>query len=195
VTFLIIAPLLFNSSTATRTAFSIGASILLKKYASSIPMVKPDIFPVRFFDNPDKLLSTDTGSFSSKSAMDSSKIAVSLTVLAIGPTWSWVQDRGSTPCALTKSRVGFKPTTPHAAAGIRIDPAVSVPIDTGVDPTATEAADPPLEPPEIFSLFQGFRTGPKWGLSFVMLSAYSCMFNFPMMIAPASFSFVITVAL
>src|SRR5699024_7905605 len=155
VTFLIIAPLLFNSSTATRTAFSIGASILLKKYASSIPMFMPDIFPVRIFDNPDKLLSTDTGSFSSILGMYYIKLAVSLTVLAIVPTWSWVQERAYTPCALNTPRVSLKPTTPHAAAGIRIDPPVSLPIDTGVDPTATEAADPPLEPPEIFSLFQG----------------------------------------
>src|SRR5699024_3001137 len=122
------------------------------------------------------------------------KIAVSLTVLAIGPTWSWVQERGYTPCALTTPRVGFKPTTPHAAAGIRIDPAVSVPIDTGVEPTATEAAEPPLEPPEIFSLFLGSRTGTKSGLSFVMLIAYLCMLNLPMIVVPTSFSFVITVA-
>src|SRR5699024_8121383 len=115
--------------------------------------------------------------------------------LAIGPTWSWVQERGYTPCALTTRRVGFKPTTPHAAAGIRIDPAVSVPIDTGVEPTATEAADPPLEPHEIFSLFQGFRTGPKRGLSFVMLCTYSCMFNFTLIVALASLSFHITAAL
>src|SRR5699024_11767563 len=121
INFLMISILLINSSTAMRTTLSIGTSILLKKYASWIPMVKLDIFPVRFFDNPDKLLSTDTGSFSSNSAMDSSKIAVSVTVLAIGPTWSWVQERGYTPCALTTPRVGFKPTTPHAAAGIRID--------------------------------------------------------------------------
>src|SRR5699024_4433286 len=102
--------------------------------------------------------------------------------------------RGYTPCALTTPRVGFKPTTPHAAAGIRIDPAVSDPIDTGVEPTATDAAEPPLKQPESISLLHGFRTGPKCGLSVLMLSAYSCMFNFPMMIAPASFSFVSTVA-
>ena len=43
--------------------------------------------------------------------------------------------------------VGFSPTTPHADAGMRIDPPVSVPIDAHPMPAATAAAEPPLEPP------------------------------------------------
>ena len=39
------------------------------------------------------------------------------------------------------------PATPHSAAGMRMEPAVSVPTATSAEPTATATADPPLEPP------------------------------------------------
>jgi hypothetical protein len=41
----------------------------------------------------------------------------------------------------------LRPTTPHADAGIRMDPPVSVPIDARPMPDATATPDPPLEPP------------------------------------------------
>jgi len=44
-------------------------------------------------------------------------------------------------------RVGFRPTRPQAAAGMRIDPPVSVPIEAKHMPSATDAADPPDDPP------------------------------------------------
>src|SRR3954451_23806067 len=43
--------------------------------------------------------------------------------------------------------VGFTPTTPHSAAGWRIEPPVSDPSPSGANPAATAAADPPLDPP------------------------------------------------
>ena len=39
------------------------------------------------------------------------------------------------------------PTMPHSAAGWRIEPPVSVPSESGANPAATAAAEPPLEPP------------------------------------------------
>ena len=39
------------------------------------------------------------------------------------------------------------PATPHSAAGIRHEPAVSLPTASGQAPAATATADPPLEPP------------------------------------------------
>ena len=45
--------------------------------------------------------------------------------------------------------MGFSPTIPQSAAGTRIEPPVSVPMDAKPMPIATAAADPPLEPPEI----------------------------------------------
>ena len=53
-----------------------------------------------------------------------------------------------TPVRLTNPYVGFKPTTPHNDAGVRIEPPVSVPSAAGTNPAATAAAEPLLEPPE-----------------------------------------------
>ena len=48
---------------------------------------------------------------------------------------------------LTRARVGFSPTRPHALAGMRIEPPPSLACATGTRPAATAAADPPLDPP------------------------------------------------
>src|SRR2546425_11603587 len=46
-----------------------------------------------------------------------------------------------------RPREGFKPTSPHSLAGIRIDPPPSLACAAGASPPATAAAEPPLEPP------------------------------------------------
>jgi hypothetical protein len=43
--------------------------------------------------------------------------------------------------------VGLSPTTPQKLAGVRTEPPKSVPWAKGIEPDATAAADPPLEPP------------------------------------------------
>ena len=53
------------------------------------------------------------------------------------------------------------PTTPHSAAGWRIEPPVSEPSASGTNPAATAAADPPEEPPGTRLGSQGLRVGPK----------------------------------
>src|SRR5919204_5832512 len=53
------------------------------------------------------------------------------------------------------------PTTPHRAAGWRIEPPVSVPRAQGAVPAATAAALPPEEPPGTRSRSHGLSTGPK----------------------------------
>src|SRR5215472_9358200 len=55
------------------------------------------------------------------------------------------------PPLATRPTVGFRPTIPFAAAGDMIEPSVSVPIDTGVRPAATAAAEPELDPPGLRS--------------------------------------------
>ena len=57
--------------------------------------------------------------------------------------------------------VGFSPTSPQYAAGMRIDPPVSVAVAIETMPAASAAADPPLEPPGVRSRFHGFRVGPN----------------------------------
>ena len=56
--------------------------------------------------------------------------------------------------------MGFIPTIPHSAAGWRIEPPVSVPIDHGAVPAATAAAEPPEEPPGTRVRSHGFSVGP-----------------------------------
>src|SRR5699024_6712694 len=85
-------------------------------------------------------------------------IAQSATVRAMGPTWSRVGDNGMIPVVGIRLKQGLKAETPQRDAGIRIDPAVSVPRAVGTTPVATAAADPPLEPPAERSGAQGFPT-------------------------------------
>jgi hypothetical protein len=79
----------------------------------------------------------------------------------------------------TSPCVGLKPTIPQHAAGIRIDPPVSVPSAASTSPAASAAADPPLDPPAIRSGAIGFGTLPKCGFSEVVPYANSCRFVLP----------------
>jgi hypothetical protein len=57
--------------------------------------------------------------------------------------------------------VGFSPITPHQAAGIRSDPAPSLPVASGTTPAATAAAEPADEPPGLRSGRHGLAVGPS----------------------------------
>src|SRR4030042_5712046 len=75
----------------------------------------------------------------------------------------------------------LKPTMPLKAAGLRVDPAVCEPRATGHIRAATATADPLLEPPGVWSKFQGFRVGA--GSRY----ANSVVCVLPRIMAPASF--------
>jgi hypothetical protein len=53
---------------------------------------------------------------------------------------------GMTPARLVSPTVGLMPTTPLAAAGLMIEPFVSVPSATSARLAATAVAEPELEP-------------------------------------------------
>ena len=55
---------------------------------------------------------------------------------------------------------GLKPTTPQAAAGIRIEPPMSDPLASVAVPDASAAAEPPYEPPTPSSRLNGLRVTP-----------------------------------
>src|SRR4051812_26229402 len=55
-----------------------------------------------------------------------------------------------TPCALTRPKPGLIDVMPHAEAGERRLPPVSVPVAAGVMRAPTAAPLPPLEPPGLF---------------------------------------------
>src|SRR2546425_8195660 len=73
-------------------------------------------------------------------------MATSATVRASGPTWSRLLQSGITPWQLTRPNDGLRPTMPHSAAGMRIEPPVSVPTEATHIPDAMAAAEPPLDP-------------------------------------------------
>src|SRR5918911_4737413 len=99
--------------------------------------------------------------------------AASSTVRVIGPALSSTHDSGNTPALLTRPYVGFRPTQPHSAAGMRILPPVSVPVVPAASPAAIAAPEPPLDPPGIASRFHGLRVAPKCGLLVVTPNASS----------------------
>jgi hypothetical protein len=71
------------------------------------------------------------------------------TVLVRRPRWSRVGLKGKTPSVLSSPCDGLKPHTPQRAAGILTEPPVSLPmLIIGPLESATETAEPPLEPPE-----------------------------------------------
>ena len=68
---------------------------------------------------------------------------------------------------------------PQNAAGIRIEPPLSVPSAASASPAASAAAEPPLEPPAIRPGATGFGTQPKCGFIDVTPYANSCRFVLP----------------
>ena len=60
-----------------------------------------------------------------------------------------------------RPRDGFRPTTPHQAAGRRIEPPMSEAWATGTKPAATAAAAPPLDPAVERAVSHGLRQAPN----------------------------------
>ncbi len=92
-------------------------------------------------------------------ASTSSSAAASATFRASGPLADRPARSGIIGASDTRPRLGLIPTRPHAAAGIRIDPAPSLPWASGASPAATAAAAPPLDPPADLVTSQGVRAG------------------------------------
>src|SRR5579862_7874392 len=113
-----------------------------------------------------------------------------MTERAIGPGVSWLGEIGTTPDRLTRPTVGLRPTMPHTADGLRIDPSVSVPTASGASPAATAVADPDDEPLGLRSVACGFRVWPPMALHPELdrverKFAHSERFDFAKTIAPA----------
>src|SRR5207253_6370755 len=85
----------------------------------------------------------------------------------------------------TRPRDVFSPTSPHAAAGSRIDPPPSLADPPLARPAATAAADPPLDPPGDRRVSHGLRVTPQASDSVHGQIASSGMVVLPMTIAPA----------
>src|SRR5512134_134731 len=86
------------------------------------------------------------------------------------------------------------PTTPHRAAGWRIEPPVSEPRARALNPAATATALPPDEPPGTLVGSWGFFEGPKAEFSVDEPMANSSRFVLPTEMAPADASRSTTLA-
>src|SRR5699024_12206442 len=122
----------------------------------------------------------------------SSPSAVSATVRVSTP---WVASAApSTPEGPLEilPRETFRPTSPHAPAGIRIDPPPSDPCAIGTIPAATAAPAPPEEPPGDRVGSHGFTGGGAISVSVYGGRPSSGVAVLPTMIAPASANRVTT---
>ena len=104
---------------------------------------------------------------------------------AMGPTVSKLGDSGHTPSSGTRPHVVFSPEIPQHAAGMRIEPPVSVPYTTSASPAATAVAEPLDEPPGTRRGSSGFTGVPYHGLMPVTPRASSCRLVRPTIRAPA----------
>ncbi len=86
----------------------------------------------------------------------------------------------------TRPRLGLRPTSPQALAGIRIEPPPSPAWATGTMPDATAAALPPLEPPGERSRSQGLCAAPWASGSVVGSRPNSGVLALPTMTNPAA---------
>src|SRR3954451_19917174 len=94
--------------------------------------------------------------------------------------WSRELAKAVNPYRETRPYVGVTPTPPQKDAGWRMEPPVSEPRAATEVPCATEAAEPPLEPPGTRSGSTGLRTGPYAEFSLEEPIANSSQFVLPM---------------
>src|SRR5690606_6665950 len=85
-----------------------------------------------------------------------------------------------------RARVGFRPTSPQVAAGMRIEPPPSLACAAGTMPEATAAAAPPLEPPGLKAVFQGLAVAPNRADWVVEVMPNSGVVVVPRIIRPAA---------
>src|SRR5688572_14628428 len=101
----------------------------------------------------------------------------------MGPTRS-LSPTPNSPFRLTNPCDGESPTMLLNLAGMRIDGPPSSPIAHVTKLAATDAAEPPLEPPGLRSVSYGLHSVPPKELR--SPPAYSPIFDLARMIAPAS---------
>src|SRR5690242_5638762 len=98
------------------------------------------------------------------------------------PNASGVASSGTSP------NVCFIPTTALHAAGMRVEPPLSVATASGVIPAATDTAAPPLDPPDVLSERQALRVRPNRGDCVTDPLANSGVVVLPTRMAPATFT-------
>src|SRR5690242_806839 len=120
--------------------------------------------------------------------MVSRPAAASATVRAMTPSVdSPAQPSPNMGPGETRPRDGLRPTVPQQLDGMRTEPPPSEPCAKAQSPAATAAAAPPLDPPGLWSRFQGLWVAPKRPPSVVGRVPNSEVLVLPRMGQPASF--------
>ncbi|KAH9866120.1 hypothetical protein J1614_008684 [Plenodomus biglobosus] len=119
--------------------------------------------------------------------MTVSATATSLTVFAIGPTTSCVDEIGIMPVLVTRPRVGRILHREFADAGLLRELTVSVPVPSTQKEAETPAPVPPELPPGVRVESYGLTVCPPREETLIPSKASSCKFALPKMIAPAFF--------
>ena len=88
-----------------------------------------------------------------------SRIAAVSRIVWVRACWQEKPHSSFGPCEI-RPLDGLRPTSPHMAAGMRMEPPPSLALAAGTMPEATAAAAPPEDPPGLWSGFQGLRVGP-----------------------------------
>ena len=86
----------------------------------------------------------------------------------------------------TMPKVGFMPTSPACAAGLRVEPPASVASASAPMPEASAATAPPDDPPGVSARFQGDRVWPYTRLLLTPLQANSEQLVMPRITAPSA---------
>src|SRR5216683_4866886 len=86
-------------------------------------------------------------------------IAVSRTVRLRPPSTSRGHAGAPKLPGSRRPRDALRPNRPQCEAGMRIEPPPSVPWASGKTPAATHAAEPPLDPPGLYSRAHGLCVG------------------------------------
>src|SRR3984885_5723986 len=107
-------------------------------------------------------------------------------VRVMGPAQATWAKAPSGHCG-TRPKLGFRPTRPHQAAGMRMEPPASVPICNGPNPAAPAAPAPEDDPPVLTSGFHGLRVMPCSGQSPGDFQPNSVVVVLPTITAPAAF--------
>ena len=105
---------------------------------------------------------------------------------AIGPSRNRSQKASPTGPRATRPGLGRMPVTEQKLAGVRRLPPRSDPCASQTMPVASATAAPPEDPPQVRSVFHGFRVRPNTGLKVCAPAPNSGVLDFASTMPPAA---------
>ena len=109
-------------------------------------------------------LSLDAATSTSSASSRSSALRAIGPPTDSGPCVRRLGAGGTCPPRGTSPKLGLCPKMPQKCDGMRIEPAMSLPSSSDVNPAATAAAGPPDDPPGVLERSHGLLVVPYTGL-------------------------------